>query len=63
MTITSHPLTASINSARGCAGRRPAMEDYARRSHGRAGLGSVIGLVIIALIVLWLMGILTGTRI
>jgi hypothetical protein len=36
---------------------------YAHRSYGASGLGSVIGLVIIVLVVLWLMGILTGTRV
>ena len=34
---------------------------YAHGRYGGAGLGSVLGLVLVVLIVLWLMGALTST--
>jgi hypothetical protein len=34
---------------------------YAHGRYGGAGLGGVLGLVLVGLVVLWLMGALTGT--
>lgn len=36
---------------------------YAHRNFGTAGLGGVLGFVLLVLVVLWLTGMLTGTRI
>jgi hypothetical protein len=36
---------------------------YAHRTYGGAGLGGVLGFVLLVLVVLWFAGILTGTRV
>ncbi len=36
---------------------------YAHRNYGASGLGGVLGLVLIVPVVLWVMGVLTGTRV
>jgi hypothetical protein len=36
---------------------------YAHRTYGGAGLGGVLGFILLVLVVLWFMGILTGNRI
>jgi hypothetical protein len=36
---------------------------YAHQNYGASGLGGVLGFILLVLVVLWFMGVLTGTRV